>query len=159
MKTSAPLLFSILMLMAPLVSADPKSLSEEQVQGYLAGKGMGFAKVAELNGYPGPAHVLELADSLQLTGTQREATKKLFNTMHSNAVVLGKEFVKLEQELDDLFASRQVTEATLTALLKKIGECRAQLRQVHIEAHMAQRALLTEDQVARYKQLRTHHHH
>ena len=159
MKTSAPLLFSILMLMAPLVSADPKSLSEEQVQGYLAGKGMGFAKVAELNGYPGPAHVLELADSLQLTGTQREATKKLFNTMHSNAVVLGKELVKLEQELDDLFASRQVTEATLTALLKKIGECSAQLRQVHIEAHMAQRALLTEDQVARYKQLRTHHHH
>lgn len=159
MKTSAPLLFSILMLMAPLVSADPKSLSEEQVHGYLAGKGMGFAKVAELNGYPGPAHVLELADSLQLTGTQREATKKLFNTMHNNAVVLGKELVKLEQELDDLFASHRVTEEALTALLKKIGQCRAQLRQVHIEAHMAQRALLTEDQVARYKQLRTHHHH
>ncbi len=41
-----------------------KALSAETVSGYLAGHGMGFAMVAELNSYPGPKHVLELAEQL-----------------------------------------------------------------------------------------------
>ena len=47
-----------------------KSLSQQDVADYMAGKGMGCAKAAELNGYPGPAHVLELADQLALTPSQ-----------------------------------------------------------------------------------------
>ncbi len=43
-----------------------KSLSKEDVADYIDGKGMGFAKAAELNGYPGPKHVLELAEQLAL---------------------------------------------------------------------------------------------
>jgi hypothetical protein len=43
-----------------------KALSPQEVSDLLAGKGMGFAKTAELNGFPGPAHVLELASQLQL---------------------------------------------------------------------------------------------
>ena len=35
-------------------SREIKSLSPAEVDGYLAGAGMGFAKAAELNGYPGP---------------------------------------------------------------------------------------------------------
>lgn len=138
---------------------NPKSLSAEKVQGYLSGKGMGFAKVAELNGYPGPAHVLELAEPLQLTAAQKQASQKLFDTMQSKAVTLGKDLVNLEQELDELFTSRQVTQQRLANLLAKIGDLNTRLRQVHIEAHLAQRLLLSEDQVVRYKQLRAHHHH
>src|ERR1700757_2891750 len=47
-----------------------KALSEEDVAGYLGGAGMGYAKAAELNGYPGPMHVLELGDRLELTDEQ-----------------------------------------------------------------------------------------
>ena len=39
-----------------------KALSEQQVADLKAGRGMGLALSAELNGYPGPAHVLELSD-------------------------------------------------------------------------------------------------
>ena len=159
MKISVPSIFTMLILMAPTVIANPLSLSEGEVQGYLSGKGMGMAKVAELNGYPGPAHVLELAGPLQLTASQKEATQALFDTMLSQAVELGKNLVQMEQELDQLFASRQVTEDKLAALLTKIGDCNARIRQTHIEAHLAQRSLLTEDQVARYRTLRAHHHH
>jgi hypothetical protein len=35
-----------------------KALSEQQVADLQAGRGMGLALAAELNGYPGPAHVL-----------------------------------------------------------------------------------------------------
>ena len=159
MKISVPLIFTIIALLAPMATANPKSLSEEKVQGYLAGKGMGFAKVAELNGYPGPAHVLELAEPLQLTDSQKAETQKLFETMHSKAVALGKELVTLELELDQLFEAQQVTQQKLTDLLLKIGNLNAELRQTHIEAHLAQRELLTEDQVTHYKTLRAHHHH
>ena len=36
-----------------------KALSSKEVQGLLQGKGMGMAKAAELNQYPGPRHVLD----------------------------------------------------------------------------------------------------
>ena len=44
-----------------------KALSEQQIADLKAGRGMGLALAAELNGYPGPAHVLEVADQLGLS--------------------------------------------------------------------------------------------
>ncbi|TFV44521.1 hypothetical protein [Bradyrhizobium niftali] len=44
-----------------------KALSEQQV----ADLSLGLALAAELNGYPDPSHVLELADKLDLTTEQR----------------------------------------------------------------------------------------
>ena len=46
-----------------------KSLSPQEVADLLAGRGMGLAKAAELNHYPGPRHVLDLARELDLTET------------------------------------------------------------------------------------------
>ena len=48
-----------------------KALSAEQMTALAAGRGMGSALAAELNGYPGPLHVLELADPLGLSEGQR----------------------------------------------------------------------------------------
>ena len=39
-----------------------KSMSSQEIESLRSGEGMGFAKLAELNHYPGPKHVLELAD-------------------------------------------------------------------------------------------------
>jgi hypothetical protein len=33
-----------------------KALSTQEISDYISGRGMGLAKAAELNGYPGPAH-------------------------------------------------------------------------------------------------------
>jgi hypothetical protein len=52
-----------------------KALSEWQVSDLSAGRGMGLAMAAELNGYAGPSHVLELADKLELSSDQRGRTK------------------------------------------------------------------------------------
>src|SRR5262245_36186825 len=58
-----------------------KALSDQQIADLRAGRGMGLALAAELNGYPGPLHVLELADALQLSEPQRTETKRLFEAM------------------------------------------------------------------------------
>jgi Spy/CpxP family protein refolding chaperone len=133
---------------------DIKALSPQEIADYLAGNGMGLAKAAELNGYPGPAHVLELAVQLELTTEQRAQTEALFQKMQASAIALGKEIVEAEHALDQLFASRLVNATRLASALARIGRLQGQLRQVHLDAHLEQTAVLTAQQVAKYIQLR-----
>jgi Spy/CpxP family protein refolding chaperone len=131
-----------------------KSLSDGEVSDLLAGRGTGLAKAAELNGYPGPAHVLELADRLGLTPDQKARTEALFKRMETDARDLGRALVERETSLDRLFASRRITREQLAAALEGIGRLQAQLRKVHLEAHLAQTGILTPEQVKRYDELR-----
>lgn len=143
-----------------------KALSEAEVKGFLNGEGMGFARVAELNHYPGPRHVLDLAESLELTAEQLRQAEELFDRMREEAVRLGTEIVAKETELERLFADQRIDEESLHRLLREIGGLRAELRGVHLRAHLAMRAVLSEDQIAHYDLLRgysgevdhSHHH-
>jgi quercetin dioxygenase-like cupin family protein len=134
------------------------ALSADDTAALLAGKGMGLAKAAELNGYPGPMHVLELASELQLTAAQKEATQNLYAQMKAAASSLGQEIVEKERSLDDLF-SREISERSLTQAVAEIGTLQAQLRAVHLRAHLAQTKMLTTEQIARYNQLRGYRSH
>lgn len=131
-----------------------KALSAEEVSDLMAGKGMGLAKAAELNGYAGPAHVLELADALELTPEQRVQTQALKAAMTAKAIPLGHSVVAAERKLDQLFASKTITQALLLSALDEIGALQARVRGVHLEAHVAQAVVLTPDQNVRYSQLR-----
>ena len=135
-------------------SRDIKALSSQEVSDYLAGKGMGLAKAAELNGYPGPAHVLEMANALSLSAEQRAATEAIFKRMQERAIPLGRELVDEERALDRLFAARTVDDAKLANSLARIGKLSAQVREAHLHAHLEQAALLTMEQVAKYNELR-----
>jgi Spy/CpxP family protein refolding chaperone len=135
-------------------SREIKALSPEDVQAYLAGKGMGFAKAAELNGHPGPSHVLALSSQLGLTPEQTVLTKALFASMDAKAINAGAPLVDEERKLDRLFASKTITPELLSAVLAHIGELQAKVRAAHLEAHLAQVRILTPEQVALYMQLR-----
>jgi len=138
---------------------DIKSLSKSDVEGYLGGKGMGFAKAAELNGYPGPKHVLEFADELGLTERQRMETQALFDDMQKKASSLGAELVAEERRLDELFANGSVDRQTLEAVVTSIGSLRAAIRFEHLAAHLRQTDILSKEQVRKYSQLRGYHGH
>lgn len=133
---------------------DLKALSPQEVEGLLAGRGLGYAKVAELNRYPGPAHVLELASQLQLTDPQLQATRTLHARMEARAKALGAELVAAELALERLFRAGTVDEPGLNAALSTIGRLQAELRGVHLQAHLAQRAMLTAEQTQLYVHLR-----
>ena len=135
-------------------SREIKSLSPELIADYLAGRGMGLAKAAELNGYAGPRHVLELAGPLGLSPEQRTQTEALFSSMQSKAQALGRSLVEQERGLDRLFATRSATPAALQSALAEIGALQAQLRGVHLEAHLAQARILSPEQNAEYARLR-----
>src|ERR1700716_2245653 len=70
-----------------------KALSDQQVADLRAGRGMGLALAAELNGYPGPVHVLELAAPLELPPERRARTQALFEAMKAETVPLGERLI------------------------------------------------------------------
>lgn len=131
-----------------------KALADEEIQGYLTGEGMGLAKAAELNHYPGPKHVLALAGELALTDEQRDQTQRIFEAMQEEALPLGRRIVENEQALDALFAGGEAGAREVRDRLRDIGALQAELRFVHLNAHLKMRDLLTADQVERYDQLR-----
>ena len=128
---------------------------------------MGMAKAAELNGYPGPKHVLTLAHELKLTEAQHQQVQAIFEQMSTAARPLGMELIGRELLLDRLFAESEVTPDRLAIETAAIGTLEGSLRSVHLAAHLQTRALLNTDQVALYKQLRgydspaapSHHQH
>jgi hypothetical protein len=131
-----------------------KALSAQEVSDLLAGKGMGFAKAAELNGYPGPMHVLELAAQLQLTPDQTSKTEALFKKVKARAVDIGRQLVEEERVLDRQFSSKSITPASLQSSLERIATLQAELRRTHLETHLEQTALLSDTQIAAYSKLR-----
>jgi hypothetical protein len=144
-----------------------RALSEEDIAGLLKGEGMGMAKAAELNGYPGPVHVLALAKELGLTADQLQKVTAVHDRMSAAAKPLGAELVEHERVLDQLFAKSEITPERLAAETAEIGELNGRLRLLHLAAHLETRALLNSDQIARYQHLRgyaepstpMHHHH
>lgn len=131
-----------------------KALSVDEIQNYLAGKGAGMAKAAELNHYPGPTHVLELAGKLGLDDEQIRRTRAIVNVMQREAADQGKALIEKERELDRLFASGTVTPASLRTILQQIGTLQAEIRRSHLQAHVEQQVILTKTQVAKYDELR-----
>ena len=131
-----------------------KALSAEEIQGYLSGSGMGLAKTAELNHYPGPRHVLDLADDLRLSDEQRRQTQTIFAAMQADAMRLGQQLIARERHLETLFATGTIVEAQLEQLVADIAAMQGQLRAVHLRAHLTQRTILTPEQLRHYDVLR-----
>jgi len=131
-----------------------KSLSPEDLDELRNGRGWGLAKAAELNGMPGPAHLLELRQEIGLTPQQVADIEALFRRMKASAMALGETLIALETDLNDAFARGDIGKDALAAKLDAIGKVRTQLRLVHLETHLATPKILKPEQVAAYNRLR-----
>ncbi len=165
MRSLLPLL---LVVAAPLAAAQhdhapahdarsashPSGLTADETAGLLDGLGLGMARPAELNRYPGPLHVLELADALGLSDDQRAEAERLRVQMRTEAVVLGQQLVEVERHLDALFASGDATDHAIDRMTAHAGTLRGRIRAAHLRTHVAMRDALTADQIERYVHLR-----
>jgi Spy/CpxP family protein refolding chaperone len=131
-----------------------KALSEQQIADLKAGRGMGLALAAELNGYPGPMHVLELATPLGLSDDQRAKVAALFDAMKREAVPLGEQLIAAETALDRRFADKTITASSLGEATRDIALLQGELRLAHLKYHLATLELLTRQQAAQYATLR-----
>ncbi len=131
-----------------------KAMSSARVADIKAGKGAGYALTAELNGYPGPRHVLDLAGELKLGPLQIKKTQLLFDTMQGEAKALGGEMIAREARLEALFAGGGIDEPALQTTVAAIAEIEGRLRATHLKYHLTMKSLLSPAQVASYNRLR-----
>ncbi|MGH6712934.1 MAG: Spy/CpxP family protein refolding chaperone [Bradyrhizobium sp.] len=131
-----------------------KALSTQQIDDLKAGRGMGLALAAELNGYPGPSHVLELSEKLALLPAQKEQIQKLFESMKAESTPIGVRLIEQEGTLDQQFASRSITPDALKEAITKIGLTQAELRNAHLKYHLETAQILSPDQMKKYAELR-----
>ena len=131
-----------------------KSLSATDIAELQNGKGWGLAKAAELNGVPGPVHLLEMKEEIDLSAEQIRAIEGIYIKMKKEAVPLGIELIALERELNHHFANRTITDESLRQILQKIAQVYGQLRYVHLSAHLKTPDILKSEQITLYNQLR-----
>lgn len=130
------------------------SFSDEEIRDLREGRGMGLARPAELNGYPGPMHVLELARELNLTDEQRRAVEAIFAQMRQSAQAAGDRYLEAEQAVEAAFRSGNATPDKISALVRQADGARAEVRLAHLKAHLATAPLLSAEQRRSYAELR-----
>ena len=131
-----------------------KSLSDTDIDDLLNGRGWGLAKAAELNGVPGPKHLLEMSSEIDLSPEQISAINAVWADMNTKAKALGATYVGLEKTLNDEFAAGHMSADRLQVLLDDISAVRAKLRFTHLAAHLETTPLLTAQQLKQYNTLR-----
>jgi hypothetical protein len=143
-----------------------KALSDQQMADLRTGRGMGLALAAELNGYPGPSHLLELADKLGFSDNQRNSARSMFDAMKAETIPIGERLIAQEAALDKLFADHVITPEKLTTATAEIGATQAELRVAHLRYHLSTVAVLEPAQIQQYSALRGYdyggsqeHHH
>ena len=131
-----------------------KALGADETKALLAGAGQGYARAAELNHHPGPMHTLELAVQLDLTPAQHETLAQLMARHKAEARALGAEVVRLEAELDALFAGGKPVREAVEAKAAEIGAAQARYRASHLVTHIETARIMTAGQIAHYDRLR-----
>jgi Spy/CpxP family protein refolding chaperone len=119
------------------------------------GEGMGMAMYADMNGYPGPKHILDLKDKLGLTKDQQKKVEDAVKLVKISATTKGDEIIVAEQELFSLFKSGKVNEKTLRLKLENIGKLRGELRYIHLQAHVRMKQILSAGQIQQYYESRS----
>jgi Spy/CpxP family protein refolding chaperone len=134
-----------------------KSLSTSDIDGLKSGTGTpfgGMAKLAELNGYPGPRHVLDLAQQMELTDSQTKQIEYIYQEMNSEAKILGNKILSIEMELDEKFSEGLIDKNHLKEKISESAEFYAKLRNVHLQSHIVMMDVLTLEQIQKYNELR-----
>lgn len=133
---------------------DIKTLSNADIDDLRNGRGWGLAKAAELNGVPGPLHLMEMKGEIGLTSEQIEQIEAIYDRMKGKAVALGVRLVDQERKLNEAFAAKTIDEKILREMLDGIAATRKELRFVHLAAHLEALPLLQEEQIVHYNRLR-----
>lgn len=136
------------------VNNEIKALTDEEFNQLVIGKGMGLAKAAELNNYPGPRHVLDFSYELNLTQEQKEKSETIFKIMQTEAIQLGQLIIKIEKELNSAFKTNTADEKKIKEIVMEIARLKGKLRFVHLNAHLKQKDILSHEQVIAYNKLR-----
>lgn len=131
-----------------------RGLSAQEVDDLLNGRGAGYARTAELNNYPGPRHVLDMKQELDLSDDQARQIEAAFEQMRAKAKQVGQEIIQHEAQFSAAFVNRTISETDLQEQTKALALLYGQLRAIHLEAHLKITPLLSVEQITTYNTVR-----
>ena len=131
-----------------------RALTAEEVAQIERGEGAGFAKAAELNGLPGPRHVLDLAHELGLSHDQVSRVQAVADAMKAAVVPAGERYLAAQRRLEADLRAGAITEEALPGRVAEVYRLEGELAAAHLIAHLRTAKLLTSEQIAAYNRLR-----
>jgi hypothetical protein len=140
----------------PQAQSELLGLNDSEIAELRAGTGMGLARAAELNSYPGPRHVLDAVEAGRFPASpdQVQQVRLIFDGMKGDAQRVGAEILREEESLEAAFRASTITDDDLRLRVTRIAKLQGELRAIHLRAHVATRAILSAAQLARYNELR-----
>lgn len=136
------------------LNSSVRGLSSQEIDNLVNGEGAGYARMAELNSYPGPRHVLDLRSQLNLSSQQNKEIQTVFEQMNSDAKSIGKMILVKEKQLSNAFASGKISNTELEQATNELGQLYGKLRKTHLKAHLRITPLLSPQQIQKYNELR-----
>ncbi|MFB6181756.1 MAG: hypothetical protein ABEJ24_02560 [Candidatus Magasanikbacteria bacterium] len=138
---------------------DIKALPPEDIEGLKRGSGTpfgGMAKPAELNGVPGPKHLLDMieAGKLDVSKEQKNKIESVYKRMKENAIKKGEKIITKEEKIDNGFEKRSIEQEELKDKIKTSANLYGDLRFIHLKTHLEMLDILNEKQVEKYNKLR-----
>ena len=134
--------------------AEIRALGTDAVAQIRRGGGASLALPAELNGVPGPRHVLDLADELSLSANQQTRVQGVFDRFQRAAVPAGERYLIAEQALEEGFRTGALTEQTLPDRVAAVSQLEGELVAIHLIAHLQTAEILAPEQIEAYNRLR-----
>ena len=131
-----------------------RALTPDEIGQIQRGEGAGFALPAELNGVPGPRHVLDLAAELGLAADQRTEVQAEFDAMRAAVLPAGERYLAAQQALEEAFRCGTLTEEALPDRVIEVNRLRGEFAALHLAAHLKTAKLLTPEQIDAYNRVR-----
>lgn len=131
-----------------------KALSEQEINDYMNGRGMGTSKAAELNHYPGPRHVLDHAKQLGLSQQQTAKAQEIYDAMSDDSARIGRLIVQKEVDLEALYTTQQADAENTLRIVRELATLQAKFRMAHLNAHLSMRQVLSSQQIVAYDRVR-----
>ena len=134
--------------------ASIRSLTPEEITQIERGEGAGFALPAELNGVPGPRHVLDHAHEIGLSHEQRTHVEQIFALMQAAVIPAGQRYLAAVRSLEEDFQAGTVTKEALPDRVAEVHRLEGELAAAHLIAHLHTAEVLTAEQITAYQRLR-----
>ena len=131
-----------------------KTLSYEQYNALVNGEDIyGMSLAGELNHYPSPEKVIKYKRELDLSPIQVSKITAINKEFHRKKLEMGQTIIKNERVLDSIFKYHRLDNGSLIYYTNRYGLYQGELRNTILQACLATRVLLSQQQIDRFEAL------
>jgi hypothetical protein len=131
-----------------------KTMTDREYTAWINGDDLYHMGLAgELNGYPSPVKVVKYKTQLDLSPIQVSKLNAINKELHRKILEMGLIVIRNERTLDSIFKYHRLDNGSLIFYTNRYGLYQGELRNVYLQACLATRVLLSQQQIDAYEAL------